>query len=153
MRKERVETGCVIDRIAKLIKLERGVDARESRSIRCNVSSHKRANLGWPVIGLEYLNRIDDIRTLIREAIEVAKGLNNEKRPVMGWFNGRKPQIQLLDGTTNWPAVVQAFEDVGYRGYLTFEYFHPYLHYPEALIYQTGDSLDRMLGNPIARRA
>ena len=32
------------------------------------------------------------------------------------------------------------------EGYLTFEYFHPYLHYPEALIYQTADSLDRMLG-------
>jgi hexulose-6-phosphate isomerase len=52
----------------------------------------------------------------------------------------------LLDGTTNWPAVMQAFDQTGYKGYVTFEYFHPYLHYPEALIYQTADSLDRMLG-------
>lgn len=52
----------------------------------------------------------------------------------------------LLDGTTNWPAVINAFDKVGYDGYLTFEYFHPYLHYPEALVYQTADSLDRMLG-------
>ena len=52
----------------------------------------------------------------------------------------------LLDGTTNWPAVIDAFDETGYRGYLTFEYFHPYAHYPEALIYQTSDSLDRMLG-------
>jgi L-ribulose-5-phosphate 3-epimerase len=52
----------------------------------------------------------------------------------------------LLDGTTNWPALTQAFDDVGYRGYLTFEYFHPYPHYPEALVYQTSDSLDRILG-------
>src|SRR5438067_4302769 len=52
----------------------------------------------------------------------------------------------LLDGTTNWPAVLEAFDRTGYQGYLTFEYFHPYMHYPEALIYQTGDSLDRMLG-------
>ncbi len=52
----------------------------------------------------------------------------------------------LLDGTTNWPAVLDAFEAVGYEGYLTFEYFHPYQHHPEALIYQTADSLDRMLG-------
>ena len=52
----------------------------------------------------------------------------------------------LLDGTTNWPAVMQAFADVGYEDYLTFEYFHPYLHHPEALIYQTADSLDRLLG-------
>ncbi len=52
----------------------------------------------------------------------------------------------LLDGTTNWPAVLEAFEKVGYDGYLTFEYFHPYQHFPEALVYQTADSLDRMLG-------
>ena len=52
----------------------------------------------------------------------------------------------LLDGTTNWPAVMDGLESVGYEGYVTFEYFHPYQHYPEALIYQTSDSLDRMLG-------
>jgi hexulose-6-phosphate isomerase len=52
----------------------------------------------------------------------------------------------LLDGTTNWPAVMEALDQAGYRGYVTFEYFHPYLHYPEALVYQTSDSLDRMLG-------
>lgn len=52
----------------------------------------------------------------------------------------------LLDGTTNWPAVMQAFSNVDYDGYLTFEYFHPYMHHPEALIYQTSDSLDRLLG-------
>ena len=52
----------------------------------------------------------------------------------------------LLDGTTNWPAVLEAFDTTGYDAWLTFEYFHPYLHFPEALIYQTSDSLDRMLG-------
>ena len=52
----------------------------------------------------------------------------------------------LLDGTTNWPVVLDAFESVGYRGYLTFEYFHPYPHWPEALVYHTGDSFRRMLG-------
>ena len=52
----------------------------------------------------------------------------------------------LLDGTTNWPAVMQALDQVNYRGYLTFEYFHPWTHYPEALIYQTSDALDRILG-------
>lgn len=52
----------------------------------------------------------------------------------------------LLDGTTDWPAVMEAFAQTGYDGYLTFEYFHPYPHYPEALIYQTSDSLDRILG-------
>lgn len=52
----------------------------------------------------------------------------------------------LLDGTTDWPAVLEALEATGYRGYLTFEYFNPYPHWSEALVYQTADSLDRMLG-------
>jgi len=52
----------------------------------------------------------------------------------------------LLDGTTNWPAVIESLDKVGYRGYLTFEYFHPFEHFPEALVYQTSDALDRMLG-------
>lgn len=52
----------------------------------------------------------------------------------------------LLDGTTHWPAVVEALDAVDYRGYVTFEYFHPYPYYPEALVYQTSDSLDRILG-------
>lgn len=52
----------------------------------------------------------------------------------------------LLDGTTDWPAVLTALDDVGYRGYLTFEYFNPYPHWSEALVFHTSDALDRMLG-------
>lgn len=52
----------------------------------------------------------------------------------------------LLDGTINWPAVLSAFERVGYRGWLTFEYFNPFPHWPEALVFHTSDALDRMLG-------
>ncbi len=52
----------------------------------------------------------------------------------------------LLDGTTDWPAVMEALHQTSYGGYLTFEYFHPWAHYPEALIHQTSDALDRMLG-------
>jgi len=51
-----------------------------------------------------------------------------------------------LDGTTNWPAVTEELEKAGYNGFLTFKYFHPYIHYPEALIWQTSDSMDRILG-------
>ncbi len=52
----------------------------------------------------------------------------------------------LLDGTTNWPAVLDALEAVGYHGWLTFEYFNAFPHWPEALVYYTSDALDRMLG-------
>ena len=58
----------------------------------------------------------------------------------------------LLDGTTNWPAVTEALHTIGYGGSVTFEYFHPYPHYPEALIYQTSDSLNRILGRLEAQK-
>ena len=52
----------------------------------------------------------------------------------------------LLAGTTDWPKVREALAAIDYGGYLTFEYFHPFQHYPEALVYQASDALDRMLG-------
>jgi hexulose-6-phosphate isomerase len=59
----------------------------------------------------------------------------------------------LLDGTTNWPAVIEELNRIAYRGFLTFEYFHPFQHYPEALIYQTSDALDWILGRKRERPA
>jgi len=59
----------------------------------------------------------------------------------------------LLDGTTNWPAVIEAFDAVGYRGYLTFEYFRPFQHWPEVLVYQTSHALDLMLGRKVGRES
>lgn len=52
----------------------------------------------------------------------------------------------LLDGSVDWPAVVDALDAADYEGYLTFEYFRPWRHYPEGLVYQTSDALDRILG-------
>ena len=47
--------------------------------------------------------------------------------------------------------IADALDATGYRGFVTFEYFHPYQHYPEALVYQTSDSLDRILGRKTGR--
>ena len=52
----------------------------------------------------------------------------------------------LLDGTTNWPAVMEELDKIDYHGYLTFEYFHPFDYYPEALIHQTSVALNRIMG-------
>lgn len=52
----------------------------------------------------------------------------------------------LLDGTTNWPAVMEAFDKIGYRGYLTYEIFSWNTYYPEPLIYHASRALDAMLG-------
>ncbi|MFT4550996.1 MAG: L-ribulose-5-phosphate 3-epimerase [Pseudoalteromonas tetraodonis] len=34
----------------------------------------------------------------------------------------------LLDGITDWPAVMEGLDATEYDGYVPFEYFHPYLH-------------------------
>jgi hexulose-6-phosphate isomerase len=54
-----------------------------------------------------------------------------------------------LYGTTNWPAVMDALEAVGYESWITWELFHPSPHYPEGPIRYCSDSLDRILGRPI----
>jgi len=53
---------------------------------------------------------------------------------------------QLGEGSVNWPAVIEALDSIGYRGYLNFEYYHPYKYYSEALIFHTSDYINRMLG-------
>ncbi|CAN5653669.1 sugar phosphate isomerase/epimerase [soil metagenome] len=52
-------------------------------------------------------------------------------------------------GTTNWPAVMEALDGIHYDGYVTWEYFYPTEHYPEAAIYWTSDGLDRILGRKV----
>ena len=52
----------------------------------------------------------------------------------------------LLSGDVNWPAVVRALEEVGYRGFLTAEMIPPYQHHPEALIENTSRAMDAILG-------
>ena len=72
-----------------------------------------------------------------------AKG-GGPKRRVVVVFGGRSAEHEVSVASAR--SVMEALDQTGYHGYLTFEYFHPYLHYPEALVYQTSDSLDRLLG-------
>jgi L-ribulose-5-phosphate 3-epimerase len=63
----------------------------------------------------------------------------------------------LLDGTTNWPAVIEALDQIEFFHPLPrlldrmFEYFHPFQHFPEALIYHW-KALARCLGHRSTRR-
>ena len=51
----------------------------------------------------------------------------------------------LLEGDVEWPQVVKALKEVGYDGYLTAE-MEPYKFYPEAKIYNTSLSMDKIIG-------
>jgi len=51
----------------------------------------------------------------------------------------------LLEGDVNWPAVMAAFDRVGYNGYAVAELF-PYKHHPDALLANTSISMDWILG-------
>lgn len=53
--------------------------------------------------------------------------------------------VDLLSGDVNWPAVMKAFEEVGYSGYLTAEMIPTYKHYPEVLIGNTSRAMDAIL--------
>lgn len=54
--------------------------------------------------------------------------------------------VDLLAGEVNWPAVMRQFEKVGYDGWVTAEMIPPYTHYPETIIYNTSNAMDKILG-------
>ncbi len=54
--------------------------------------------------------------------------------------------VDLLAGEVNWPAVMAKLDSIGYDGWVTAEMLPPYAHYPEAIIYNTSTSMDKILG-------
>ena len=54
--------------------------------------------------------------------------------------------VDLLAGDVNYPAVVDALKSVGYDGYVTAEMIPAYTHYPETIIYNTANAMNKILG-------
>ena len=54
--------------------------------------------------------------------------------------------VDLLAGDCNWPAVMQAFAEVGYDGWVSAEMIPNYKHHTEAIIYNTSTAMDYILG-------
>lgn len=54
--------------------------------------------------------------------------------------------VDILSGDVNWPAVMAQFEKVNYDGWVTAEMLPPYTHYPETIVYNTSNAMDKILG-------
>lgn len=54
--------------------------------------------------------------------------------------------VDLLSGDVNWPAVMQAFQAVGYDGWVTAEMIPPYQHHGDQIIYNTAAAMKRIVG-------
>lgn len=53
--------------------------------------------------------------------------------------------VDLLAGDVNYPAVLEALNEIGYDSYCTGEMIPGYKHYPYQLIYNTSSSMDAIL--------
>lgn len=53
--------------------------------------------------------------------------------------------VDILSGDVNWPAVMAQFAKVNYDGWVTAEMLPPYTHYPETIIYNTSNAMDKIL--------
>jgi hexulose-6-phosphate isomerase len=62
-------------------------------------------------------------------------------RTAIGNLNGF---VMLLEGDVDWPAVMSAMSEIGYKGYLTAEY-GPYRHGPDTLLAHLSASMDRII--------
>ena len=54
--------------------------------------------------------------------------------------------VDLLSGDVNWPAVMGKLCDIGYDDWVTAEMLPPYTHYPETILYNTSNAMDKILG-------
>ncbi|HEY8443375.1 MAG TPA: sugar phosphate isomerase/epimerase family protein [Clostridia bacterium] len=54
--------------------------------------------------------------------------------------------VDLLAGDVDYPAVMEAFKQIGYDGWATAEMIPPYKHHSEAIIFNTSYSMDKILG-------
>lgn len=54
--------------------------------------------------------------------------------------------VDLLAGDVNWKAIKEAFDKVGYEGWVTGEMIPPYAQYSEAIIYNTSNAMDKIIG-------
>lgn len=54
--------------------------------------------------------------------------------------------VDLLSGDVDWPAVRQAFADIGYDGWAAAEMIPPYTHASDQIVFNTSKSVDRILG-------
>lgn len=54
--------------------------------------------------------------------------------------------VDLLAGEVNWPEVMEQLVKVGYDDWVTAEMLPPYTHYPETIIYNTSNAMDKIIG-------
>ena len=54
--------------------------------------------------------------------------------------------VDLLSGDVNWDNVMKQFKDINYDGWFTAEMLPPYRFYPEQILYNTSNSMDKILG-------
>ncbi len=54
--------------------------------------------------------------------------------------------VDLLAGNVDYVAVKRALDDIGYDGWVTAEMLPPYALYPETILYNTSNSMDKILG-------
>jgi len=54
--------------------------------------------------------------------------------------------VDLLSGEVNWPAVMAAFQEIGYDGWVTAEMIPPYTHHGDQIVYNTAEAMKRIVG-------
>ena len=54
--------------------------------------------------------------------------------------------VDLLSGDVNWPKVMEQFENIGYDNWVTAEMLPPYTYYPETIVYNTSNAMDKIIG-------
>lgn len=93
----------------------RYVDAFGSPLVRWHFDVGNVLNTGWPEDWIRTLGpRIAKVHVK-----EYSRAVRDKRGPLAGF------EVDLLDGDNDWPAVMAAFDQIGYRGWMIAEQFRP----------------------------
>jgi L-ribulose-5-phosphate 3-epimerase len=91
------------------------VDAFGTPAVKCHFDVGNVLNTGWPEHWIDTLGS----RIVKVHVKEFSRAVRDKKGPLAGF------EVDLLAGDNDWPAVMRAFDRIGYRGWMIAEQFRP----------------------------
>lgn len=110
-------------------------DSFKSKAVRWHFDVGNVVNLGWP----EQWARVLGPRIVTVHVKEFSRKISNETGPYSGFG------VDLLSGDSDWPAVMKAFDEINYTGWLITEQSYPRDLPPAEYLSHLSKKLDQIL--------
>jgi hexulose-6-phosphate isomerase len=97
------------------LEAARYIDSFDTPAVKSHFDVGNVLKTGWPQHWIRTLGK----RIVKVHVKEYSRTLRDTKGPLAGF------EVDLLEGDNDWPAVMSAFDEIGYEGWMISEQFRP----------------------------